>query len=62
MLGGVISCGQIRLNTAGFRHVCPGSKDSRAAGFVPERSQRGQSSLGPGEARHVSVPTPSMQA
>ena len=56
MLGGVISCRLIRLNAAGFRQVCPGSKDSRAAGSEPARSQ--QDLLGPDETRQH-VPTPS---
>lgn len=51
MLGGVISCRLIWLNAAGFRQVCPGSKDSGAAGSEPERSQ--QDLLGP--MRHGSM-------
>lgn len=46
MLPAVISCTQIWLNTGASSQVCPGSKDSRATGFEPERSQQGQSPCG----------------
>ncbi len=61
MLGSVISCGQIQLNTAGFSQIRPGSKDSGAAGSEPERSQQGQSLHGPGR-QDVCAPTPSVLA
>lgn len=48
MPSGVISCTQIGLNTAALSQVRPGSEDSGAAGFEPERSQPGQSPRGPG--------------
>lgn len=61
MPGSVISCGRIRLNSAGFSQVCPGSKDNGAAGLQPERSQQGQGLLGLGR-QDRSVPTLSMLA
>lgn len=39
MPGNMVSCCHIYFNTAGFRQVCPGSKDGEATGFKPDRAK-----------------------
>lgn len=49
MWAGVISCGQMWINTAGSAQVCPGSEDWGAAGLEPDRVTAGPRPAGPGE-------------